>query len=86
MLNNFVFNSIVVLRIISISIKMIFLFGLLLTVLMYFLIKFSTRKKRIMKYVGHLPSPKEYPFIGSGLHFIGKNTERTLHLMLINAN
>lgn len=38
------------------------------------LIKYKLYKKRLMKYVGHLPSPAQYPLIGSGYMFIGKNT------------
>lgn len=48
-------------------------FGVVLIV--RFLIKFNRRKKRILKYVQHLATPKEYPIIGSGLRFFGKNTE-----------
>lgn len=40
-----------------------------------FFIKFNRRKQRILKYVQHLSSPKEYPIIGSGLRFFGKNSE-----------
>lgn len=48
-------------------------FGVVLIV--RFLIKFNRRKKRILKYVEHLATPKEYPIIGSGLRFFGKSTE-----------
>lgn len=37
-------------------------------------IKFYLHKRRIMKYVGHLPGPPEIPIVGSGLYFIGKNS------------
>lgn len=44
-----------------------------------FVIRLNRRKKRLLKYVGHLPSPKEeWPIIGSGLRFIWKNSEGNL--------
>lgn len=43
-----------------------------------FFIKFNRRKQRILKYVKHLSSPKEYPFIGSGLRFFAKNSQGSL--------
>lgn len=36
--------------------------------------KFYLYKRRIMKYVGHLPAPPEIPIVGSGLYFLGKNS------------
>lgn len=43
--------------------------------LIHYLIRFNRRKKRILKYVGHLQSPPELPIVGSGLLFLGKNTD-----------
>lgn len=43
-----------------------------------FLIKFNRRKRKISKYVKHLPSPKEYPVFGSALRFFGKSSEGEL--------
>lgn len=43
--------------------------------LIRFFVKFNRRKRRILKYVQHLSSPKEYPVIGSGLRFFGKSSE-----------
>lgn len=40
-----------------------------------FFIKFNRRKQKILKYVSHLSSPKEYPIVGSGLRFFGKSSE-----------
>lgn len=42
------------------------------------LLKWSRHKQKYMKYVRHLPSPKEYPFIGSAYRVIGKNTKGKL--------
>lgn len=42
------------------------------TVLLF--IKFYLYKRRIMKYVGHLPAPPEIPIVGSGLYFLGRNS------------
>lgn len=39
------------------------------------LIKYNLHKKRLMKYVKHLPSLPGYPLIGSGLMFLGKDTK-----------
>lgn len=50
---------------------LIYLIGAV-TVILF--LKFYLYKRRIMKYVGHLPSPPEVPFVGSGLYFIGKNS------------
>lgn len=33
------------------------------------------RKRKLMKYVEHLPSPKEYPLVGVGNQFFWKNNE-----------
>lgn len=44
-------------------------------VIVRFLIKFTRRKEKILKYVQHLSSPKEYPIIGSALRFLGKSSE-----------
>lgn len=57
----------------NIIIMLIALFFLITIV--FFYIRFAVKKHRMMKYVGHLPGPKEYPIIGSGLKFLGKNTE-----------
>lgn len=37
--------------------------------------RFNRRKQRLLEYVKHLPSPNEFPVIGSGLRFFGKTTE-----------
>lgn len=42
-----------------------------------FFIKFNRRKEKILKYVCHLQSPKEYPIIGSCLRFFRKSSEGT---------
>ncbi len=47
----------------------------LIVVPVRFVIRLQRRKKRLLKYVGHLPSPKELPIVGSGLRFVGKNSE-----------
>lgn len=50
-----------------------------------YIIRFNRNKRQMMKYVQHLPSPKEYPIIGSALRFFGKNTEgefRVPHLII----
>lgn len=49
----------------------------LLTVFLYVFIKFTIAKHRKMKYVRHLPSPFEYPIIGSSISFVGKSNQRT---------
>lgn len=46
--------------------------------LVKYLIRFYEHKRNMMKYVQHLPCPKEYPVIGSALRFFGKNTEGKL--------
>lgn len=40
-----------------------------------FVVRLQRRKRRLLKYVGHLPSPKELPIVGSGLRFVWKNSE-----------
>lgn len=58
----------------------IYLMGALVALLF---IKFYLHKRKIMKYVGHLPSLPEIPVVGSGLYFVGKNTigESFVYLM-----
>lgn len=58
-------------------------FYLLVVILLLFLVKpirffirFYRRKKRLSKYVSHLPSPEGYPLVGSGFMFLGKSTQR----------
>lgn len=43
-----------------------------------FIVRLQRRKRRLLKYVGHLPSPKELPIVGSGLRFVWKNSEGNL--------
>ncbi|KAJ6648114.1 Cytochrome P450 4g1, partial [Pseudolycoriella hygida] len=40
-----------------------------------FIYRLQRRKRRLLKYVGHLPSPRELPIVGSGLRFVWKNSE-----------
>lgn len=49
------------------------IFGFMIVI--RFLIKFNRRKRKILKYVQHLASPKEYPIFGSALRFFGKSSE-----------
>lgn len=61
------------------SLSFFLLMALLLLFLikpMRFFIRFYRRKKRLSKYVSHLPSPKGYPLVGSGCMFLGKSTQR----------
>lgn len=51
--------------------------------IVFFYIRLMVRKWRMMKYVGHLRGPKEYPIIGSGLKFLGKNTEGYINYMIV---
>lgn len=51
-------------------------------VIVRFFIKFNRRKQRILKYVGHLSSPKGYPIIGSCLKFFRKSTQGELILKI----
>lgn len=57
---------------------------LVATVVKY-LILFFEHKRNMMKYVQHLPSPKEYPIIGSALRFFGKNSEGKYFFPDLNA-
>lgn len=45
-----------------------------------FVVRLQRRKKRLLKYVGHLPSPNELPIVGSGLRFVWKNSEGKFRL------
>ncbi|KAJ6636722.1 Cytochrome P450 4C1 [Pseudolycoriella hygida] len=49
-------------------------------------LKFYLYKRRIMKYVGHLPAPPEIPFVGSGLYFIGKNSMEIMDLLCMTTD
>lgn len=64
--------------------KMIFLL-LLIVIGLYCYFKLSLHKQRLMKYVGHLPSPKEYPIVGCGINFMGKNTERMSYCIAVSS-
>lgn len=48
---------------------------ILLSKITWFFVRFNRRKQRLLEYVKHLPSPNEFPVIGSGLRFFGKTTE-----------
>lgn len=50
----------------------------LIVVPVRFVVRLQRRKRRLLKYVGHLPSPKELPIVGSGLRFVWKNSEGNL--------
>lgn len=52
-------------------------------VLIRFFIKFNRRKQKMLKYVQHLSSPKEFPIIGSALRFFGKSSEGELKFLEI---
>lgn len=52
----------------------------LLLKLFQFFIRFQRRKNRILQYIKHLPSPNEYPVIGSGFRFLGKSTEGKIQI------
>lgn len=54
---------------------------LLSAVVVVLLIKFHLYKRRMMKYVGHLPAPPEIPIVGSGLYFLGKNTVEMMDML-----
>lgn len=70
----------------NISYTMVHLRSVLLILVVLFLIflialpvkyvlRLHRRKKRLLKYVSHLPSPNELPIVGSGLRFVWKNSE-----------
>lgn len=46
-----------------------------------FVVRLQRKKKRLLKYVGHLSSPKELPIVGSSLRFIWKNSEGKMRVM-----
>lgn len=56
-----------------------YLLNILIILILYtigkFVWKIERKKRRLTKYVKHLPTPKEYPLFGSALRFFGKNTE-----------
>ncbi|KAG4079934.1 hypothetical protein HA402_006246 [Bradysia odoriphaga] len=56
----------------------IYLMGALAAIL---IVKFCLYKRKIMKYVGHLPCLPEIPVVGSGLYFIGKNTTEIMDML-----
>lgn len=40
-----------------------------------YVVGFYRRKKRLSKYVEHLPKPKEFPILGIGNRFFWKNNQ-----------
>lgn len=69
----------------ALHVRMIVLI-LLFTILATVLLKWTRHKQNYMKYVQHLPSPKEYPFIGSAYRVLGKDTKGKLQDFLKSAN
>lgn len=63
----------------SVILSLIILFLIfLITIPVRYVLRLQRRKKRLLKYVGHLPSPKELPIVGSGLRFVWKNSEEVM--------
>lgn len=59
----------------SLLIVVLLLITFLIVMPVRFVVRLQRRKRRLLKYVGHLPSPKELPIVGSGLRFVWKNSE-----------
>ena len=47
---------------------------LIVTAIAVSYVKFHLYKKRLLKYVGHLPTANDFPLLGIGYRFIGKST------------
>lgn len=63
--------------------EMIIVLACLVVVLLGF-VKFFIQKHKLMKYVQQLPSPPEYPIVGSSFRFFGKNSQRMWNSFLVS--